>query len=126
MTDMENNGNRLFDALRVLKVDIDGTLSRFVDNDELYMTFLRRYPEDGLLAPVDEAFASRDRDAMIRTLHKMKGVSVNLGINHIAEQCEDITAVIRGGGDIDTEPMVAKLREDFIKVCDTIRACPPE
>jgi HPt (histidine-containing phosphotransfer) domain-containing protein len=117
---MENNSNRLFDALRALKVDVDGTLSRFVDNDELYMTFLRRYPNDGLLDPVMQSFADRDGDAMVKTLHKMKGVSINLGINHIAEQCEDITAAIRSGSGVDLEPMFAALKSDFIKVCETI------
>ncbi|MCL2054101.1 MAG: Hpt domain-containing protein [Oscillospiraceae bacterium] len=117
---MKKKENPLFGALRPLDVDIDGTLSRFVENEELYEKFLRRYPDDGLLPPIMEAFENKDEEALLKTLHKMKGTSMNLGINRISEQCKDIATVIRGKEKIDLTPFIEKLKGDFNEVCETI------
>ena len=117
---MERKEKSLFAALRNLGVDIDGTLSRFVDNTEYYEKFLRRYPTDGLMDPILKAFENKETETLLNVLHKMKGTSVNLGINNISDQCKDIASVIRSGEGIDVAPLIDKLKADYDEICDTI------
>ena len=113
--------NTFLDALRAIDVDIDGTLARFMDNAALLEKFLRRYPKDELMPPVLKAFGESDCEALGKALHKMKGTSVNLGINNIAEQCEHISNMIKQKNNADLNPLIEKLHADYNEVVNVIK-----
>lgn len=87
---MDISNNKLFSALKNIGVDVEGTISRFADNDELYMKFLIRYPEEDKCAPIWEAFSNRDYSSLSKAAHKLKGVSINLGMTTLAEKAEKV------------------------------------
>ena len=61
--------NKLFDSLKKLGVDIEGTLSRFVDDDVIYTKFLARFPDEDRITPIREALHSGDNNALLSAAH---------------------------------------------------------
>lgn len=87
---MEQLREKLLDELKKAGVDVDGTVSRFMDNAEIYIKFLKRFPDEDRFTPVKEAAAEKDFDKLNQTAHKLKGVSANLGMTALSEAAHKI------------------------------------
>lgn len=121
MANCMNTDNRLFNSLKPHDVDIDGTLSRFVDNDDLYTKFLARFPDEDRMQLIYDAFQSNNKEDIIQTVHKLKGVSGNLGMKNISEQCSYILKLVHSDSCSDYTPLLKKLEEDYYRICNTIK-----
>ena len=75
-------------VLRNNDVDVDGAVERLMGNDNLYLEFIKRLPEELHLATIREAMAQQDGDAFHFHLHNLKGFAINLGINEIADAAQ--------------------------------------
>ncbi len=118
---MEQIRNRLFDALREIGVDVDGTISRFVDNSEIYITFLKRFPDEDRISPIKEAFSEGDSDKLYRSAHKLKGVTANLGMKELSAAAEKISSKAKNN-DLDNIGEDIKLVEKlYSEMCDIIK-----
>ena len=113
--------NKLFAALKERNVDIEGTLSRFMENEELYIKFLKRYPDEDKITPVVEAAAAKDFDQLVSAAHKLKGVSANLGMNDIAQKAGDIEAGAKNRSLDDPEAAASELKTEYNRICRIIR-----
>ncbi|MCH5193101.1 MAG: Hpt domain-containing protein [Oscillospiraceae bacterium] len=118
---MDISQNKLFAALKEQNVDIEGTLSRFMGNDELYIKFLTRYPDENDVTPVIEAAASGDNDRLVMTAHKLKGVSINLGLNGIAEKAGAIESGAKNRTLDDPDAAAAELKAEYDTICRIIK-----
>lgn len=76
------------DVLRNNDVDVDNAVDRLMGNDNLYLEFIKRLPEELNLATIREALAQRDAEAFHFYLHNLKGFAVNLGITEIADAAQ--------------------------------------
>lgn len=117
---MDISNNKLFSALKDIGVDVEGTVSRFADNDELYVKFLTRYPDEDKITPVRETFAAGDYSGLNKAAHKLKGVSVNLGMNTLAEKAERVEIKAKN---IDTDGLeadVAAVSAEYDLICGII------
>lgn len=117
---MDITQNKLFTELKKLGVDIEGTLSRFVDDDEIYMKFLSRFPDEDRIGPVREAVAAKDNDALMRAAHKLKGVAANLGMTSLSEKAENIVSKLRNGVCEGFEEDMADVEREHELICRTI------
>lgn len=112
--------NKLFAALKELGVDIEGTLSRFVDDDEIYTRFLTRFPDEDRMTPIKDAIAAKDNDALLKAAHKMKGVTANLGMTELSARAEKIVSKLRNnvfeGFDADAQAV----QEEYERICGAI------
>ena len=117
---MDITKNKLFSALKDLGVDIEGTLSRFVDDDEIYTKFLARFPDEDRITPIREAAAAADLDALMRTAHKLKGVTANLGMNTISQKAEKIVSKLRNGVTGGFEADIEDAAQEYELICKTI------
>ncbi|MDE6762095.1 MAG: Hpt domain-containing protein [Oscillospiraceae bacterium] len=82
---MEQYGSKLFEALRRTGVEVDKTISRFMDNSEIYITFLKRFPDEDRITPIKDAVSEKNFEKLSQTAHKLKGVSANLGMTELSE-----------------------------------------
>ncbi|MDE7278618.1 MAG: Hpt domain-containing protein [Oscillospiraceae bacterium] len=82
---MEQYGSKLFEALKRTGVEVDKTISRFMDNSEIYITFLKRFPDEDRITPIKDAVSEKNFEKLSQTAHKLKGVSVNLGMTELSE-----------------------------------------
>lgn len=76
------------DVLRDNDVDVDNAVDRLMGNDNLYLEFIKRLPEELHLATIREALAQQDADSFHFYLHNLKGFAINLGINEIADAAQ--------------------------------------
>ena len=76
------------DVLRENDVDVDTAVNRLMGNDNLYLDFIKRLPEELNLATIREALAQQDAESFHFHLHNLKGFAVNLGINEIADAAQ--------------------------------------
>lgn len=117
---MDITTNKLFAALKDLGVDIEGTLSRFVDDDEIYTKFLARFPDEDRITPVREAAETADPDALMRAAHKLKGVTANLGMNALSQKAEKIVSKLRNGVTNGFEADIDEAAKEYELICRTI------
>lgn len=119
---MDISENKLFKALKELEVDIEGTLSRFCDNDELYMKFLLRFPDEDRITPIKDSVSAQNYDMLLQAAHKLKGTSANLGMNRLSQKAEKIVRKVRSSEYTGFEANVADVEKEYNLVCDTIKA----
>ncbi len=112
--------NKLFASLKELGVDIEGTLSRFVDDDEIYTRFLSRFPDEDRVTAIREAVMAKDNDAILKTAHKLKGVTANLGMDSLSEKAERIVSKIRNNVNDGFEEDLRAVSEEYDLICKTI------
>ena len=74
------------DVLRNNDVDVDNAVDRLMGNDNLYLEFIKRLPEELHLATIREALKQQDAEAF--HLHNLKGFAINLGITEIADAAQ--------------------------------------
>lgn len=112
--------NKLLSALKAVGIDVGGTISRFADNDEMYVKFLLRYPDEDKITPVKEAYAENDCEKLRQAAHRLKGVSINLGMTSLAETAGRIESKAASGnlGGLDAE--ISKASEEYSVICRTI------
>lgn len=117
---MDISQNKLLSDLKGLGVDVEGTVSRFADNCELYVKFLLRYPDDTELISLKETYAAEDFDALVKAAHKLRGVSVNLGMVSIAEKAGEIEAKAKKRSAEGLEAAVSGLEAEYREICRII------
>ena len=76
------------DVLRNKDVDVDNAVDRLMGNDNLYLEFIKRLPEELHLATIREALKQQDAEAFHFHLHNLKGFAINLGITEIADAAQ--------------------------------------
>lgn len=76
------------DVLRENDVDVDTAVNRLMGNDNLYLDFIKRLPEELNLATIREALAQQDAESFHFHLHNLKGFAINLGITEIADAAQ--------------------------------------
>lgn len=118
---MDISENRLFKALKELEVDIEGTLSRFCDNEELYMKFLLRFPDEDRITPIKDSISAQNYDMLLQAAHKLKGTSANLGMNRLSQKAEKIVKKVRSSEYTGFEADAADVEKEYNLVCGTIK-----
>ncbi len=117
---MDIANNKLFMSLKELGVDIEGTISRFMDDSEIYAKFLSRFPDEDRMTPIKDAIKAGDNDALLKTSHKLKGVSANLGMNTLSQKAEVIVSKLRNNVFDGFEQDAAEAEKEYNIICDTI------
>ena len=75
-------------VLRDNDVDVDNAVDRLMGNNNLYLEFIKRLPEELNLATIRGALAQQDADSFHFHLHNLKGFAINLGITEIADAAQ--------------------------------------
>lgn len=69
--------------------------SRF-QNDARIIRFLGMFPKDDSMDALRAAMDKGDAPTAFRTVHTLKGISLNLGLGALAAACSDMTESLRG------------------------------
>ena len=108
--------------LESLGVDLEETLERFVDNEELYLRCLGKLLQDKNYNGMFEAISAKNASAAFDAAHALKGVTANLGLNRLYLEMKEITEVFRSGSlDFDNGNL-ERTKQDYEEVVDTIKA----
>ncbi len=116
---MVQSGSKLFGALKEIGVDVDKTISRFMDNSEIYIKFLKRFPDEDRITPIKTAAAEHDCAALAEKAHKLKGVAANLGMDELSQAAEVIVKKAKNDtsdGLDDDITLIERLNEEICRV----------
>lgn len=80
----------LFEDLKSAGVDVDGTLTRFMDASELYVKFLLRFPQEQLynelkILAETENLSDEGFENLHHVAHAFKGLCSNLGMVKLSQ-----------------------------------------
>ncbi|MEG1471480.1 MAG: Hpt domain-containing protein [Clostridia bacterium] len=78
-------------------VNVERTLARFVGDEEMMLQFMRSLPQDESFDQMVQAKQQGDQEAFQFAAHSLKGLSGNLGLTPLFEQCSELMAAIRAG-----------------------------
>lgn len=84
--------------LNAAGVDTEGALARFVGNEELYLSFLKKLSEYLKFDEIYEALKQEDGDRFYMLVHQLDGAAGNLGIESVYDSCEAIFIEFRSSG----------------------------
>ncbi len=119
---MNTTQNNLLTALREIGVDVDGTISRFMDNSEIYVKFLTRFPDEDRITPIYEAVAEKNYEKLLSAAHKLKGVSANLGMTALSAKAAEIVTKVRNEIYDGFEADAAEVERLSEQICGIIKA----
>lgn len=89
--------NEIFEGLKEQGVDLDKVMKRFLGKEELYLRFLKRFPEDGNFQRMQEQFQQGNLEEAFKAAHTLKGLAANLGLDSIIKSVYPITEKLRAG-----------------------------
>lgn len=99
--------------------DYAATKSRLM-SDRLIEKFLGKFLSDGSFALLEQSLQSGDLAEAFRAAHTLKGVCQNLGMDRLyassSAACEELRAERA-----PAPALVAKVKEDYLLTCGTIR-----
>lgn len=95
--------NENVEKFHSLGVNLEETLERFIDNEDLYFRCLHKFKDDKNFDEMALAIENKDASMAFEAAHALKGVSANLGLTYLYEEIRVITEVFRAGS-LDFEP----------------------
>lgn len=66
--------------------DVDGALSRMVDDEDLYLECLDEFIKDENMTNISKLIKTDDYESIFNYAHTLKGVSANLGLTQLYEK----------------------------------------
>lgn len=115
----------LFSALQKLNVDVNGTVERFVGNDDIYVQFLKEFSETDRFPDIYKALGSRETDKLIMHVHKLKGVAGNLGMKNIYTAAEEVIQQLKNGSYDGTEEKLRLIEAETAEISRAIKEHKP-
>lgn len=81
--------------LQGVGVDVDDTIDRFADNEDLYLSCLSRFSTESDINQLLDAIERNNPKECFEIAHSLKGVSANLGFTALYEEIAKLTDVFR-------------------------------
>lgn len=76
--------------------DVKETLRRFMGNENMYMKFLKKFPDDPNYQNLGSSLEKGDYEEAFKYAHTLKGVSANLGIVPVQTAVSGLVEELRG------------------------------
>ncbi len=99
----------MIEELRSWGCDIDDAMTRFLDDEDFYITCLHTMVQDTAYASLGEALKNGDVKEAFEQAHTLKGVLANMGLTPIYEIVIRLVEPLRAGSDTDLMPIYEEL-----------------
>lgn len=109
------------EMLKESGMEVETTLTRFMDNEELYVRSLKKFLEDPSYQKLLQAMETEDYDEIHKAAHTLKGVTANLGLKSICDVATTIVTKIRSSQFAGLSDDMKLLSENYEKICEVIR-----
>ena len=99
--------------LQAAGIDVEGALSRLMNNEGFFLKMLGKFLEDKTYASLESAYEARDMETLRQAAHAEKGVSSNLGMVRLSELCGQLQHTLEGKGEDNVDALVADIRDAY-------------
>ncbi len=103
-------------------IDVVKTMERFMNNEELFIKFLKRFLDDNNYQDMRAAILDKDYEKAFNHAHTLKGLSANLGMNCIQHPVSDIVDKLRLNLHEDIAAEMEGLHNNYENICEIIRS----
>ncbi len=103
-------------------IDVVKTMERFMNNDDLFLKFLRRFLDDHNYQDMIASIIEKDYEKAFNYAHTLKGLSANLGMNCIQNPVSTIVSKLRMEQYDDIAKDMEDLNDNYENICEIIRS----
>ena len=101
--------------------DWEDTLNRFMNNEDLYVKILSKFPHDLSFDNLKKKMKEGDLSASFAYAHTFKGLAGNLGLTHLFRTASRLTEELRSNSVVDAPVLMENLTAQYEAVCAIIR-----
>lgn len=115
---------KLCELNKYIDIDITEALEeRFMDSEELYISFLRKLEAANDLAVVEALVAEKNWPEALRKAHNLKGVCGSLGLTKLQSQLAELVKLLRSEGFTPTQvaAQLASIKPEWERTLACIR-----
>ena len=102
--------------------ETEDALERFMDDKEMYLKYVRAFPDEPTMAALTKAVEAKDYDAAEKSVHALKGIVNNLGFLPLADATVDMLAELRAGNTEDALDAYEDVEKEYKRFCGVIEA----
>lgn len=107
---------------KLLDINVESGLERFIGNESLYKEYLERFLYDGVFEEFCAAVAIGDIAMADQSLHTLMGTSANLSLERLHHSASEAAKKITSQEtDLDVEAIVDGVAEVYSNTCMVVR-----
>ena len=104
--------SELLDRCRKYGADVEGTMERFIDDEELYECCLKEFSEDKGFKELESALKKEYQEAF-ECAHALKGVAGNLGLTPLFGAVSELVESLRASEYSDVKEQHFKVSKEW-------------
>ena len=112
--------NNLLEDLNNIGMDTPGALERFMNNEELYVRFLKKFLADPNMEALKESIAGQDYENAFKQAHTLKGVTGNLGLTTLYLPLSELVECLRNNSIETVDAQLESIHKEYIRACHMI------
>lgn len=109
------------ELLTAAGADMDGAMERFMDNEALYLTFLRKFITNPNFTDLKSAVEKEDWEQALGISHNLKGTSGSLGFTQLYELLTAQVADIRQNNLADAASLMDDIMTEYLRIVEAVR-----
>lgn len=106
----------VLDKCRAYGADVDGTMDRLLNDEELFESCLRSFSKDEGFAGLKCAIEEKDYKAAFEHAHALKGVAGNLGLTPLFQAISELVEALRQDDYSNVDAQYAKIAAEQDKM----------
>ncbi len=110
------------DKLLRIGTSLDEALDRFLENEEMYLSFLHKFTKDENFEKLRESLESGDVKQAFHCAHTMKGVAANLGLDSLLVPLNPLVESLRANRLEGTTEQFVEVEKKYKEVCEVINS----
>ncbi|MDD3217706.1 MAG: Hpt domain-containing protein [Lachnospiraceae bacterium] len=111
------------DIMKILDdigAETEDALERFMNDEEMYLKYVRSFPEEHSMPDLVAAVERKDYDAAEKSVHALKGIVNNLGFLPLADAAIDMLEELRDENIEDALEAYEDVKTEYRKFTDAI------
>lgn len=113
---------KIFSTLDRLGAETADALERFLDDEEMYLKYVRDFPQEHSMGDLVAAVERGDYEQAEKSVHALKGIVNNLGFLPLADAAVDMLEELRDGNIEDALEAYEDVKAEYAKFCEAINA----
>ena len=102
-------------------VDYEGAMARFMNNEDLYTRFLKKFLADPNFDLLTKSIADNDPEASLKSSHTLKGVAGNLSMTSLFKLTEEMVTDLRRDINCDISDVYGRIRVNYGNLVSAIK-----
>ena len=103
----------LIECCKKLDIEYMDIMSRFGNNEMMYIRFLKKFLEDKTYVALENAWKNKDYVEIEKTAHTLKGIIANLGINRLYVLTNEMVQAVREKQYERLEDIYTKIQKEY-------------